>query len=186
MTILHNSKSANVFNFLAMNRVITQISRPVKTGDAKKVRYLFISNAAFLTFFSQLNENDVKYLTIGSLAIAYHGVIMLSDHLEIWVDSEKENIRKIEDIVNKKFTNNQNEMDITINSLGEQFFLRVYRRLNYFPAKKFNWCYVKCETSVASGISLPILSLDDLIVEKTASNDPADVEIVEALENMSW
>ncbi|GAA0189203.1 hypothetical protein GCM10009122_49120 [Fulvivirga kasyanovii] len=186
MTILHNSKSANVFNFLAMNRVITQISRPMKTESDENVEYLYISNSAFLTFFNQLNEKEVKYIVTGNLAVAFHGVIMPSSYLEIWAEADKENIEKLESITSQSMGKHRKVIDSTINSLGEKFPLKVHLELNYFPAKKFNWCYVKSETSIASGVSIPILSLDDLIVEKTASNDPEDMEIVEALENMSW
>lgn len=186
MTILHNSKSANVFNFLAMNRVITQISRPIKTESSQNVEYLYISNSAFLTFFNQLNEKEVKYIVTGNLAVAFHGVIMPSSYLEIWVETDNENIKKLESITSKPLDKKRKELDLTINSLGEKFPLKAFLELNYFPARKFNWCYVKSETSVASGVSIPILSLDDLIVEKTASSDPDDMEIVEALENISW
>lgn len=179
MTVFHNSKSANIFNFLAMNRLLANLSEPPKP------EILNLSYQSFISFFEKLNKLDVQYMAIGNFALAYHGLIYTSKSIEIWIASDKENRNKIESVMQPGLINDDVMEGIT-NDLDENFRLEAHLSLDYYTSGKFNWCYVKSEEAILSDISIPILSLDDLIVEKTASNKPEDKMIVDALEDMAW
>lgn len=180
MTVFHNSKSANIFNFLAMNRLLANLSEPPKSD------VLNLSYESFVSFIEKINDLEVQYMAIGNLALAYHGLNYTSENIELWIAPEEDNRKKAESIINQELQNNGNVIKGRVNSFDHNFSLAAYLDLEYFTSEKFNWCYVKSEEAILSGITIPILSLDDLIVEKTASNKPEDKMIVEALENMAW
>ncbi len=48
---------------------------------------------------------------------------------------------------------------------------------------EFGVCRARCETLIESGIPIPVISLDDLIVNKKASGRPKDLADLDALES---
>lgn len=178
MTVLHHSKSVNIFNFLAMNRLVYHISMPIENPP------LCISNDAFISFFDLLNTEQTEYIITGKLAAAYHGVMMASTDIDLWIGPGVVNQNKLMDMILPDASAESKTIKATVNSLGEHFKLNVHKDLNYFPASKFGWCYVKSENSIVSDVNIPVMSLDDLIVEKTASQKQEDKQILNALENI--
>jgi hypothetical protein len=47
-------------------------------------------------FIESLNSNEVDYLIVGAVALAYHGLPRYTGDLDIWVRSSQENARRIE------------------------------------------------------------------------------------------
>ena len=52
-------------------------------------------NKDFKEFVKLLNENGVKYLTIGGYAVAYHGYPRYTKDIDFWIFSTPENTKKI-------------------------------------------------------------------------------------------
>ena len=52
-------------------------------------------NPDFKEFLQSLNENDVRYLVVGGYAVAFHGHPRYTKDIDIWIDLEEQNARKV-------------------------------------------------------------------------------------------
>lgn len=52
-------------------------------------------NQDFKEFIQLLNTNEVKYLVIGGYAVAFHGHPRYTKDLDIWIQKEPDNVRKL-------------------------------------------------------------------------------------------
>ena len=181
----HQHKNANINNFLAMNRLTSQMKMSETENYRRYIASFNLTNTAFKKFFNKLNEQNIKYIMIGCLAAAYHGCIRTCDHLEIWFEPDDKNLKRLKDALGIDLQA-ADETEQIISVSEEDFCLKSYLNLNYFTAKDFNWCYAKADTAIVLEIEIPVLNLDDLIVEKTASKKAEDQSLAEALERLEW
>lgn len=170
----HHHHSANINNFLTMNRLAAQVSLEAQTS-------LRLSPQAFAHFFEQLNNHNISYIVTSFVAAAFYGYLKSCRGIDVWIAEEEENLDRL-----------QSHLDVypsdgylNMNSLGEKFQLRINTDLRFFKSKDFHWCLDKSEMAVISGVTIPVMALSDLITEKTASNHPADLEMAEALERLA-
>jgi len=52
-------------------------------------------NPDFKEFLQSLNENDVHYLVVGGYAVAFHGHPRYTKDIDIWIDLNEQNARKV-------------------------------------------------------------------------------------------
>lgn len=52
-------------------------------------------NQDFKEFIQSLNDNQVRYLVVGGYAVAFHGHPRYTKDIDVWVDREPENAKKI-------------------------------------------------------------------------------------------
>lgn len=52
-------------------------------------------NPDFKEFLQSLNENDVRYLVVGGYAVAFHGHPRYTKDIDIWIDLDEQNARKV-------------------------------------------------------------------------------------------
>ncbi len=55
----------------------------------------------FKEFLRFLNDADARYLVIGGYAVAYHGYPRATNDLDVWIDSDPDNIRKVGDVLRR-------------------------------------------------------------------------------------
>ncbi|MFB3138143.1 MAG: hypothetical protein ACE10B_02860, partial [Phycisphaerales bacterium] len=55
----------------------------------------------FKEFLRFLNDADARYLIIDGYAVAYHGYPRATNDLDVWIDSDPDNIRKVGDVLRR-------------------------------------------------------------------------------------
>lgn len=140
----------------------------------------------FRDFFRFLNESGVEYLLIGGWAVGFHGYPRATADMDVWVACDPENARRIIHAL-KLF-------GFTHDEATESLFTRpgfVVRMglppmrielLTRISGVEFDACRSRCEVMIEEGISIPVISLEDLIANKKASARPKDLADVDALE----
>ena len=171
-------KSANVLNFLAMNRIVSQFATPDEfTGSMPALN---ISNATFADFFNALNDAGASYMAIGHLAVAYHGYPMACANIELWLSSEEGNLSKIRQVLDFWIDLNMEEHPITYG--GESFQLSTFTDLAYHSAIDFDKCFANSVKALVCDAEIPIIGLQDLIKEKMSKPCPENIKMLNILD----
>ncbi|MBL6447341.1 hypothetical protein JMN32_13565 [Fulvivirga sp. 29W222] len=159
MTKFVKDKSANILNFLAMNRVVAQFSRVKKGNDRSGV--LNISNDVFADFFEELNEREIHYLAVGDIAGAYHGYPRTSGGLELWLSHDDENIQKIQHLLELGAPINADSEGRVVKFRGETFKLTIYLQMLHYTQQDFCRCHSESELAVVLNTTIPVLGKKD-------------------------
>ena len=137
----------------------------------------------FKEFIQLLNEKSVKYLLVGGYAVGFYGNPRFTKDLDLWLECSNENAEKIEEVL----------MEFGFGSLGlsSKDFLDPdgIIQLGYPPARidlimgasgvNFEECFPKRETVLLDGVTVNLINLEDLKINKKASGryqDLADLE----------
>lgn len=153
----------------------------------------------YLGIFKELNAKKIKYIVVGGMAVNFLGVPRMTYDIDLLLDLEDKNLRRfltllknwgfkprvpveIMDFANKKkridWIKNKNmkaftlknpawavsEIDIIINTPVD--YKRAKKNLNYFNLQ---------------GVSIPTISVSDLIIMKSRSNRKQDKEDIQSL-----
>ncbi len=136
----------------------------------------------FLTF---LNEERVKYLLIGGYAVGYYGHPRATGDIDVWIAMTEENAAAVVKTLNRfGFTHGEADKDLFLqpgNIIRMGFPPMRIEILNQIDGVDFDECYPKRTTGVIEGIHIPIISIEDLLKNKTASGRTKDLADVEAL-----
>lgn len=163
-----------------MNRYIAKMNGSGNDDDL--LNKIHLSKTAFSAFFEKLNEHDIRYLITGHLAAAYYGFAKTSDNIEIWVHpDDMEKLNEILNVSSKRYNMCENK---SVTSKGGEFALSPLTDLFYFTAKDFARCYSRTTLAPFFQVTLPIINIDDLIIEKLASSSPEDLMISRELEKI--
>ena len=147
-----------------------------------------ILNPDFKEFVKLLEEHEVKYLTVGGYALAYHGYPRFTQDIDFWIWTDEENAQKIvrvlEDfgfkslgIAQKEFTNQDN-----IIQLG--YPPNRIDLITSIDGVEFEKAYQKRDVFREEGFSIYFIGIDELILNKRTSGrlqDLADLEILEKI-----
>lgn len=137
----------------------------------------------FKEFIQLLNEKSVKYLLVGGYAVGFYGNPRFTKDLDLWMECSNENAEKIEEVL-KEFG---------FGSLGltPDDFLDPdgIIQLGHPPARIdlimgasgviFEECFPKREIVLLDGVTVNLINLEDLKINKKASGryqDLADLE----------
>ncbi len=137
----------------------------------------------FKEFLQFLNEEKVEYLLIGGWAVGVHGVIRYTQDMDVWVAIHPDNAGRIVRVL-ERFGFSRGEA-------AEALFLEPGNivRMGFPPMRieitnqidgvEFADCHGRRLMVIMDGIEVPVISLEDLLRNKRASNrlkDQADVE----------
>lgn len=137
----------------------------------------------FKEFIQLLNEKSVKYLLVGGYAVGFYGNPRFTKDLDLWLECSNENAEKIKEVLN----------EFGFGSLGltPDDFLDPdgIIQLGYPPARIdlimgasgviFEECFPKREIVLLDGVTVNLINLEDLKINKKASGryqDLADLE----------
>jgi hypothetical protein len=141
----------------------------------------------FKDFFRFLNETGVQYLLIGGWAVGFHGYPRATADMDVWVACDESNAKRlVEALALFGFTHGEaTESLFTTPGVVVRMGLPPMRieLLTRLSGVEFSECRARCETLEADGISIPVISLTDLIKNKKASGRPKDLADVDALES---
>ncbi len=137
----------------------------------------------FKEFLQALNHSAVEYLLVGGYAVAYHGYPRTTADIDIWIRVARENALRTMEALRK--------FGFGASDASEQMFLiagRVVRMgvpplrielLTSISGVEFDPCYARRIKASIDGISVTVISKEDLLANKRSTGrakDAADVE----------
>lgn len=150
-------------------------------------------NQDFKEFIELLNVNKVKYLVVGGYAVGFHGHPRYTKDIDLWVLMKSNNASNIIKSVK--------EFGFESLGLEEEDFLNSDNIIQLgFPPNRivllteiagveFESCYSNKLTIEFEGVTIPFISLNDLIKNKQSSGrlqDLADAEKLEKLKKQKY
>jgi predicted nucleotidyltransferase len=139
----------------------------------------------FLDLLRFLNEERVKYLVIGGMAINYYGYHRSTGDLDIWVAVDDENQDRLANAL-KKFGFSARSL-ATRPLLQKPKFIRIGQppvRVEIhseIAGVDFDECFDRAVSCQVESISVPFIGLDDLKTNKRAAGRPKDVADIDGL-----
>ena len=139
--------------------------------------------ADFKEFLRSLNEKKVEYLLIGGYAVGYYGYVRATADMDVWVACNEENAARtlaalrefgfdLPDSTRETFLKADN-----VARMGVPPF-RI-ELLTSISGVSFDACYAERVIDTIDGVTVPIISLQHLKMNKKASarlKDLADLE----------
>lgn len=145
-------------------------------------------NSDYSDMLRALAGETVEFLLVGAYAMAVHGHVRATMDLDVWVKPCRENapavLRALRDFGAP--INDLSLDDLTTEGVVYQVGVAPCRIdiLTSASGLEFDPCRARARETSIDGVSVPVLSLDDLIRNKRAvgrAKDLADVEALEAL-----
>src|SRR6266511_1022190 len=137
----------------------------------------------FREFLIALNDHGVEYLLVGGYAVAYHGYPRTTKDMDIWVAPRIEIAQRLVVALHAFGVPDPHIDPAWFVDPDSIFGIGNYPyRIEIFcaiPGVAFDDCYARKIVEVIDGVSVPIISLDDLKANKRAtarSQDLADLD----------
>lgn len=150
----------------------------------------------------KLNECNVKYLVAGGLAVNLHGVPRMTQDLDLLIELDEENILIIlkalgsigyiprlpvrgEDFADKEIRDRwMKEKNMKAFTLAHSIKPFQEVDLLFDSAVDYEAAALNMEIRKAGDLSIPVVSIDDLIVMKSAAGRKQDMSDVRMLETV--
>ncbi|MBT9589064.1 nucleotidyltransferase [bacterium] len=136
----------------------------------------------FLEFLSLLSGHQVEYLLIGGYAVGFHGYPRATGDMDIWIACSQETARKMMEVYRDFGIEQGVELGHFLNPRGILRMGTPPNRLEVttcIDGVEFADCFGRRVQVEVDGVSVNLLSLGDLRVNKAASGrnkDLADLE----------
>lgn len=163
---------------------------------ARKLREEYDGNKAYnmnpskedfnehIRIFKTLNDNNVGYLLIGGMASILYGVSVKTYDIDIAFESTISNaellIKSIKEIFGDNVTDTTSDILIQY-SMATIVNANPILDLFSVNSKIFNTIYNRREILNIDNVEIPVMSLDDLISEKSVPRDEKEKEVLEWL-----
>ena len=133
----------------------------------------------FKDFFRFLNAEKVEYLLVGGWAVGVYGASRYTQDIDVWVAINEENARRVVRAL-RSFGFTQGEADESLvlnpgNIIRMGFPPLRIEIINRIDGVEFQDCASRRELVTISGIEIPVISLEDLLINKRASGRPKDL-----------
>lgn len=142
----------------------------------------------FADFFKLLNKFEVRYLVVGSWAVAFHGQPRYTKDIDILIARSPENAKKIFLALQEFGFGNVgiSEDDLLKPNYVIQLGFEPNRIdiLTNIDAIEFEKAELNKQSVVIENITLPILAVEDLILAKQASARAQDLADIEKLKKI--
>ena len=153
----------------------------------------------FEKVFKALNKARIKYLVVGGVAVNLHGYMRFTGDLDILLLLEEKNLEKMSKVMKK--LNYLERLPVSIMELRDKKQVKKWlkekgmKAYSFIPAKdnpliidiimeeslKFDKIVKDKKLKKISGVSIPVVSIDELIKMKKKAGRPQDVMDLEAL-----
>jgi predicted nucleotidyltransferase len=139
----------------------------------------------FSEFLKLLNDHHVEYLLIGGFAVALYGYPRATADMDIWVARNRENSERLLECLRAFGFDTPNltaelfEDPERIVRMGvAPFRIEI---LTQIDGVVFDDCITRAENRNVDGAAIPVISLNDLKINKRASGRPKDLDDLENL-----
>jgi hypothetical protein len=139
----------------------------------------------FKEFLRLLNENGVEYLLIGGYAVGYYGYVRATADMDVWIAMNAENAEKAATALC--------QFGFDVPELSTDLFLKpdsIVRMglpplrievFNTVSGVSFEECYAERTNATVDDLSIPIIGLEHLKLNKRASGRGKDLVDLEHL-----
>ncbi len=139
----------------------------------------------FRDFLKLCNKKRVKYLLIGGYAVSYYGYPRATADMDIWIELSQINAEKVVNLLK--------EFGFDVPGLSTELFLDKGKivRMGYPPIRleilndisgvRFDECYPARTMAKIDGITVSVISLDDLKKNKAAAGRLKDLDDLDHL-----
>ncbi len=158
----------------------------------------------YLAIFKKLNESGIEYIVVGGVAINLYGIPRMTYDIDLLLNLEDQNIRKFVQLLNK--WGFKPKVPVDIMDLGEEDKREDWiknKHMKAFNLVNPQWAISEIDIVIDSpvdygkghervnyivlqGVSIPVVSIDDLIKmkEKTGRlQDNADIRYLRELKD---
>lgn len=145
---------------------------------------LYLNNME-LELLGQFNSFGVRYLVIGGHAVQFHGHLRSTKDLDIFVDMSADNPAKVVSALKSLgFSGSDLSADRFSEPKKQTTLGRYQTELLTSPdGPSFEDAYARRVIANEKGVSIPVVSRDDLLQQKRMLGRPQDIADVEALEH---
>ncbi|HBU01155.1 MAG TPA: hypothetical protein DEB20_01060 [Acidimicrobiaceae bacterium] len=139
----------------------------------------------FSEFLKLLNDHNVEYLLVGGFAVAVHGYPRATADMDVWIRRRRLNAERLVESLR--------EFGFDHDELVPELFLESQRiiRMGEAPLRieilteidgvEFEQCAVRSEIVTVGEERVPVISLNDLKINKRASGRAKDLDDLENL-----
>lgn len=140
----------------------------------------------FKEFLLLLNSKQVEYLLIGGYAVATYGYVRPTKDIDVWIAVGDENLHRLVDAL-IAFGFPPSTVNVEVFRSDKSVFRMGYppnrlEILTRITGVDFQQCYQRKGTAEIDGLSVPVISLGDLLANKTAAGREQDRVDVAKLE----
>lgn len=141
----------------------------------------------FKEFLRFCGNHNVSYLIVGGYALAAHGHPRFTKDLDVWLQSNSENAKRLMEALN--------DFGFGDLDLSEETFIEpnIVVQLGYPPKRidlltsvegvEFDDCFARAVFFDIDGLQVPFINIDDLKINKSAAGRPQDLADIAALES---
>ncbi len=132
-------------------------------------------------FIALLDAHDVRFLVVGGAAVNALGFVRTTEDIDFWLQRNEGNAEKVlaalHDFGFDEFTKDDLLDPKAVLMLG-----RPPHRidlLTWISAREFDDCYPRRVYGHLGGVRIPLISVEDLLINKRASGRPKDLADIE-------
>lgn len=140
----------------------------------------------FSEFLRLLDEHEVRYLLVGGYAVGYYGYVRATADMDLWVNREQSNAERLVEVL-RRFGFGESDPRPQM-FLEESSVIRMgvppirIELLTSVSGVEFDECYAERTVEDWDDVSVNIISLPKLKVNKRASGRLKDLNDLEYLE----
>ena len=145
-----------------------------------------------ISFLRMMQSKEVRYMLVGGFAVSFHGFIRATMDLDIWIQDQPQNIEKFKEVLISSGVKGLDKVrtfeivpGFTQFAIGKSgFLIDPMKALRSFSSFDFDSCYSRCVTGEYNGVRFKVISPEDLLREKLATNRSKDISDIEFLKSL--
>ncbi len=131
----------------------------------------------FKDFIRLLEEHEVRYLIVGGVAVNALGFVRMTEDIDFWLECTPENAdRTLAALADFGF--DEFSKDDLLDPKAVLMMGRAPNRidlLTWISGCEFADCYPRRTYARLGGVEIPLIALEDLLINKRASGRPKDL-----------
>lgn len=135
-------------------------------------------------FIRLLDAHDVRYLVVGGAAVNALGYVRMTEDIDFWLQRSEANAEKVLAALSEFGFDEFSKEDL----LDPKAVLMLGRPphridlLTWISARDFDDCYPRRVYAQLGGMRIPLISVEDLLINKRASGRPKDLADIDEFE----
>jgi hypothetical protein len=138
-------------------------------------------------FIRLLDAHEVEYLIVGGAAVNALGFVRMTEHLEFWLKRDEKNADRTLTAL-AEFGFDEFSREDLLDPKAVLMLGRPPHRidlLTWISGREFEDCYPRRTYGHIGGVRVPLISVEDLLINKRASGRPKDLADVDEFERRS-
>jgi hypothetical protein len=145
-----------------------------------------------ISFLRMMQSKEVRYMLVGGFAVSFHGFIRATMDLDIWIQDQPQNIEKFKEVLISSGVEGLDKVrtfeivpGFTQFAIGKSgFLIDPMKALRSFSSFDFDSCYSRSVAGEYNGVRFKVISPEDLLKEKLATNRSKDISDIEFLKSL--